>query len=92
MLKDTYLKSVESECTFKVVLFVGLYITPVIPMLPVEGFVPGSQTPGQLWFLVLQGTFQSLFVKLPSGMTLCPNLDVQKEKKYIDKTAKKGST
>lgn len=50
-------------------------------MLPVEGFAPGSQTHGQLWFLVSQGTFQSLFVKLPSGMTLCPNLDVQKENK-----------
>ena len=76
----------------KGVLFLGLYITPVIPMLPAEGFVPGSQTRGQLWFLVLQGTFQSLFVKLTSGMTLCPNLDVQKEKKYIEKTTKKGST
>lgn len=92
MLKDTYLMWEESECAFKVVLFLGLYITPVIVMLPVEGFVPGSQTRGQLWFLVLQGTFQSLFVKLPSGMTLCPNLDVQKEKKYSEKTTKKGST
>ena len=64
---------------YKVILLSSWNIS-VIGMLPVEGFGPGSQIHGQLWFLVLQGTFQSLFVKLPSGMTLCPNLDVKYKK------------